>query len=409
MDTSVCAMICSKWRMSVESVIRHDEESYIAVLKGDERRLLKLTDYGDPDNEVRMMRSVPSSVPVPKVYDHGIENEIRFLLMEYIEDSIPMSDFQVVPPTHLMKSIRKHIKAIRSVTMDYEQGSSHDHYLSLCHFGGPGYSNASDFMQKRMQGMGLPYDQSFKFKHDKLVLSHCNLWPRNVLVSKNGSKILAIIDWETAGYYPNFYEHSTFLFALRSENIHQTQFIKRWMKLFVTPDTRRVKAYENRIYNALMARRKAARSEHSGNLAPVLRKNVSGKQQAEGQEEEEGFGEEEPKSGEESSTSEEKPESGPEVNKDITHGEHSGNYYKENDGKEYQTTGGHRSTEGSKSARHKCDNCSNMVTYDTVAHLHSSWWTPKAFRSASTCPINRMRLGMEIRTTPASVASVEMR
>ncbi|CAD6453227.1 0d8c6d34-b979-4252-9e80-509dbbc3e9e7 [Sclerotinia trifoliorum] len=263
MDTSVCTMICSKWNMSVESVIRNEEESYIAVLKGEEKRLLKLSVYGDTDNEVRVMRSVPSSVPIPKVYDHGKENEIRYLLMEYIEDSIPMSDLNRLPPPHLMKSIKKYIKAIRSVTMDYEHGSSHGLYLDVCGFDSLGYASADEFIQKRMEGLELPHDPSFKFKEDKLVLSHCDLWPRNVLVTKDGSKILSIIDWEMAGYYPSFYEHSAYLFAARSQDLYSDPFIRQWMKLFATPDTRRVKPYENRIYNAVVAGWKAARSEQT--------------------------------------------------------------------------------------------------------------------------------------------------
>ncbi|KAF9234081.1 hypothetical protein BU15DRAFT_53061, partial [Melanogaster broomeanus] len=38
-----------------------------------------------------------------------------------------------------------------------------------------------------------------------VYLTHGDLLPRNILV--DGSRITAIIDWETAGFYPEFWEY----------------------------------------------------------------------------------------------------------------------------------------------------------------------------------------------------------
>ena len=38
------------------------------------------------------------------------------------------------------------------------------------------------------------------------VLSHCDLAPRNILV--DGGKITGIIDWEFAGWYPEYWEYA---------------------------------------------------------------------------------------------------------------------------------------------------------------------------------------------------------
>ncbi|KAF8233172.1 hypothetical protein L208DRAFT_1268236, partial [Tricholoma matsutake] len=39
----------------------------------------------------------------------------------------------------------------------------------------------------------------------QVYLTHGDLLPHNILV--NGSRITAIIDWETASYYPEFWEY----------------------------------------------------------------------------------------------------------------------------------------------------------------------------------------------------------
>lgn len=40
----------------------------------------------------------------------------------------------------------------------------------------------------------------------KVYLTHGDLLPQNIMVE--GSTITGIIDWETAGYYPEFWEYS---------------------------------------------------------------------------------------------------------------------------------------------------------------------------------------------------------
>ncbi|KAI1412933.1 phosphotransferase enzyme family protein [Hypoxylon sp. FL1857] len=54
----------------------------------------------------------------------------------------------------------------------------------------------------------------------KIVLTHNNLDPRNILV--RGSEVVAILDWEQAGYYPEYWEYCR---ALWRPNWHSN-----WMK-----------------------------------------------------------------------------------------------------------------------------------------------------------------------------------
>jgi hypothetical protein len=42
-------------------------------------------------------------------------------------------------------------------------------------------------------------------KHDRIVLTHGDLVPRNILV-RNGN-VVGIVDWEMAGFYPEYWEY----------------------------------------------------------------------------------------------------------------------------------------------------------------------------------------------------------
>ncbi|UNI14719.1 hypothetical protein JDV02_001320 [Purpureocillium takamizusanense] len=43
----------------------------------------------------------------------------------------------------------------------------------------------------------------------RIVLSHCDLTPRNILVDKDG-RIIGLVDWEDSGWYPEYWEYVKF-------------------------------------------------------------------------------------------------------------------------------------------------------------------------------------------------------
>jgi aminoglycoside phosphotransferase len=45
-------------------------------------------------------------------------------------------------------------------------------------------------------------------RNHRMVLSHCDLSPRNIMV--HDGKILALVDWEDAGWYPEYWEYAKF-------------------------------------------------------------------------------------------------------------------------------------------------------------------------------------------------------
>jgi thiamine kinase-like enzyme len=44
----------------------------------------------------------------------------------------------------------------------------------------------------------------------RVVLSHCDLAPRNIIIDEDG-KIAALVDWAEAGWYPEYWDMSSFI------------------------------------------------------------------------------------------------------------------------------------------------------------------------------------------------------
>ena len=248
MDITKCHTTCVERGASLEKVISHTEDTYVAVLSAKPRRLLlKLTTFGDVFKEVRMMDDARVVVPVPEVYEYGAEADVRFVLMQYIEDSVTLSQYEGELTGPLWAELERVILAIRSVTKDYSLGDTGDHYLKVCRFGMTGYSSATEFMRGRLDGLGLEGYSLPNLDESRLVLSHCDLWPCNVMVSEDGARVTAIIDWQTAGYYPDFYERSIYVFRCKLESLRGIPCIETWIRIFETPKTGVIDCVEDEI------------------------------------------------------------------------------------------------------------------------------------------------------------------
>ena len=57
---------------------------------------------------------------------------------------------------------------------------------------------------------------------DGLIFTHADLHPRNILIGEDGG-ITGIIDWETAGWYPRYWE--------RVKALNRTSFTKGTMRI----------------------------------------------------------------------------------------------------------------------------------------------------------------------------------
>jgi hypothetical protein len=78
--------------------------------------------------------------------------------------------------------------------------------------------------------------EDIPFFGDALVFHHADLGPTNILVSDDGNNIAAIIDWEVAGYFPDFWvatKPATVRAFQLDEAIVGPQAVDEWPSLFV--------------------------------------------------------------------------------------------------------------------------------------------------------------------------------
>lgn len=255
MNIAKCSAMCAKYEADIERVISYTEDTYVAVLNNKSKRLLlKLTMFGDVSKEVALMDDARELVPVPKVYEYGEEIGVRFMLMEYVEGSVAMSEYQDELSESLYGELKGIVSRIRSIKRDYSLGDVDDHYLKVCRFGLSKYNNATEFMRARLCGVGLDDCPLPDLTKSELVLSHCDLWPYNVMVSRDGARVTGIIDWQTAGYYPDFYERSTYMFRCRLECLHNVAHVRAWIDVFSAPCGGAIDSVEDLMYDKIVSR-----------------------------------------------------------------------------------------------------------------------------------------------------------
>ncbi|QSZ30311.1 hypothetical protein DSL72_004833 [Monilinia vaccinii-corymbosi] len=225
-----------------------------------EDRVLKITTFGDVRKEVSIMERVRGLIPVPIVYEHGESIGLQYILMEMIQNSVMLSDFNGQIKPSVMSQMKKYISLMRSLPPPPgNKGDYIEHYLHVFYANSP-YDGPENLVESIVLGSTGEKVSVPKLEHSKLVLSHCDLWPENVMVSMDGTTVTSIIDWQLAGYYPDFYEHFKYRFVAIMEK--QETALAEWIDMFSTPETALLKKYENMTYDGVKRRWARHRAEH---------------------------------------------------------------------------------------------------------------------------------------------------
>jgi len=227
-------------------------------------RVLKVT-YGDDSSyaTANLMQELQTIVPVPGVHYHGeIGNRFRgwfMMVTEYIDNGVPLSEFQGEPTEQFYEEMRGIIHAIRSQSSELSINGHYqvrDSYFKEC-TGEQAtciISTTQEFMDRRIEFMDRRVQQAPENSADmssivcKSVLSHCDLLPRNIFISHDGNHVVSIIDWEMAGYCPDFYEFYKYLHEFESIGKAPTSFTSKWLDLFRTPSVQEVYEHEMMVH-----------------------------------------------------------------------------------------------------------------------------------------------------------------
>ncbi|PGH02261.1 hypothetical protein AJ80_08886 [Polytolypa hystricis UAMH7299] len=167
-----------------------------------------------------------TSIPVPKVYCAFERKGITYIVMSRIAGSPIGHNWEQRPEeskAHLLKQLKAYMEEMRSLKPTHsvavegvDNGKLYDMRLSGGLEGFGPFSSVREFHLFLRDGITaspgqIPEVNELVEKHEKAQFSTCfthgDLNSMNVLVK--GDSIVGIIDWDTAGWYPDYWEYTT--------------------------------------------------------------------------------------------------------------------------------------------------------------------------------------------------------
>jgi len=151
------------------------------------------------------------SVPVPQVLYNWVDTEWNrsFLIMKAIAGKDlnkmwPLLDHK--GHTAIAETIAGYCKELaRQKSDEIKSGTGRgvmEHFLS------PEIPDDEPSWKPYLLGPQLPEPLQRHLKEQPKMdysFAHCDLGPTNIIISEDGSQVNGVIDWESAGYYPDFW------------------------------------------------------------------------------------------------------------------------------------------------------------------------------------------------------------
>lgn len=196
----------------------------INVFRVDDKTVVKLC---DPERlaEAEALKFIKSktSLPVPEVYNAYVDEETDrgVIIMENIEGDVLKDVIEEMDPERrekILLELQKLMSELRSIEGDFIgsiDGSPCEDPVFCAEQGGFGpYKTEAEFNDGLIRAMNISQSNSWvdhvsklirAMPSHKIVLTHSDLSPRNIIVKED--KIAGIIDWEMAGFYPEYWEY----------------------------------------------------------------------------------------------------------------------------------------------------------------------------------------------------------
>lgn len=143
-------------------------------------------------NEAASMKFVKenSAIPVPTLHCCFEDDDAVYLVMEYI-DGDDMSSLTEAQKTIVQKELEEHVQTM--------------HKLHSCIIGGPSGLVVPPH-RVTLKSLNDDWSSLRPSKTEEFSFCHNDLSQHNVVVDPVTLKINAILDWEYAGFYPEFFE-----------------------------------------------------------------------------------------------------------------------------------------------------------------------------------------------------------
>lgn len=212
-----------QWELTEEN--RFGAHGMVQVYRVNPQTVIKLS---EPPRltEAEALRFVRSktSIPVPEVYDAYTDESIErgVIVMEYIEGDVLRDVWDEMPDYEkdgIIMQLRGYMEELRSIKGEFigsvDQTSCQDPIFTgdLDSFGP--YADEGAFHEGIVRAVEISEEgpwvrQTAGFvralpQNHEIVLTHSDFTPRNILV--RGGKVVGIIDWEMAGFFPAYWEY----------------------------------------------------------------------------------------------------------------------------------------------------------------------------------------------------------
>ncbi|KAF3491081.1 uncharacterized protein GIQ15_00598 [Arthroderma uncinatum] len=196
----------------------------INIHRIDNQTVAKVTDpHRVAEAEVMRFVRANTSIPVPEVYNVYTDEATNrgIILMEYIEGCVLQDVWDELDQEqrqNIISQLKSFIEQLRSFKGDFIgsfDGTYCEDPVFCAELGGFGpYKTEQEFNDGLIRAMRLSGDSTWvdqvarfvkALPPHEIVLTHSDLAPRNILV--RGDKVVALLDWEMAGYYPEYWEY----------------------------------------------------------------------------------------------------------------------------------------------------------------------------------------------------------
>lgn len=135
-----------------------------------------------------------TDIPVPRLYCCFEDDEAIYLVTEYVE-GVMLVDLDEDKKNIVKEELRKHLTTLHNLRSNRVGGPE----------GGPLVPPYRALRELLRHDWAFPIADT-----DEYVFCHGDLSQHNVLVAPDTLKITAIIDWEHAGFFPEFFEFPFF-------------------------------------------------------------------------------------------------------------------------------------------------------------------------------------------------------
>jgi len=175
--------------------------------------------------EAEAMRLVrqKTTIPVPKIYNAYTDSDsghVR-IVMEFIEGDClaevwgKLGDAQKEEVIEQLRGFLAQLREIKGSFIGSVDGTACEDQLFTDEIGtyGP-YKDEACFNEGIITALknattgswvNTVSDMVLALRNHVIVMTHGDLSPRNIIVQ--GSKVVAIVDWEMSGYYPEYWEY----------------------------------------------------------------------------------------------------------------------------------------------------------------------------------------------------------